>query len=530
MQRAAEQYNQKQSTHFGGIFAPLAQYPGASYAEILSEKFVSQAQKSPHYGLREKNVVRSGVHYVKYMQKNNLPFNTALLLVDVESNSSLDRSILRDAGIARVRVFTSGLQAAKFLSAKQETDAQELVDIVFCHPRFEDMSAVQWIELIRSHPALKQLPVVALAGNHAEERLLQAVLGGFDELLTRPYSPKSLQEKLRQMHYSKSELSINSTVSPDFDQALKRFELCKTEDGKAKFNMEEGLRYMQQKQWDLAIQSFNKAIVNQSYKGDAELGLAAAWRGKQDLEKFRYYLYEAALTFTRSEQWAKARSAYAHALKIMPKTPSPFVRTMQSLIRAGKYSEAATTLLEGIELSKHEHISRHIAKACLYTENPPFTLKKVKEYFTDPLLLDAVKSIDSDLQQAFAAHQDNVNRNREEKARLEQKAKDYLKNKQSKTRSIAGEDESADLVLGLVPLVSQQVKKITSKNKVEADSILEEIPGDPTLMEDDYIKRHNNAAIPLMDEDDLESQLFTGFPGLNEAATVIKTTWKLMKK
>ncbi len=517
------QQRTKSTSHFGGIFGPLAQYPGASYATILAEK-IEQHTFVPRNTKREKTWVRSHAHDLKDMSKNTLPFNSALLLVDMESNASLDRTALRDAGIKFVRVLTSGVQAAKALSAANSNDLGEggQIDIVFCHSRLEDMSAAQWIELIRKHPGLKNLPVVALVGGDVEREFLQSM--DFTDLVTRPYSPKTLHDKL--LHIQKIPNPWLDAQSPEFNAALHRFERCKTEEGKASFHVEEGLRFVQQKAWDSAIQEFNKALVHPAHKGDAELGLAAAWRGKQDLEKFRYYVYEAGLTFTRASQWTKARSAYVYMLRVLPKAPSPFVRTAQSYIRAGEYAKAATALVHGMELSSHENIANQVANACIYTENPAQALSKVKQVFVDPSLKNIVDSLDDNLAQALVAHQDAVSKGREERAKLEEKAK-VFKAQQAKKhipQLVSLEPEFDDDCIN-------SGAKLTEYDEKGDESILEAIPGNPSLMQDDYVRKGKQEnVLELMSEDDLESQLFTGFPKLNEAATVIKTTFKLMKK
>ncbi len=518
MQNLAQQKN-NQASHFGGIFAPLAQYPGASYAKILSDK-IEKHSYTPRNTKREKTYVRSQGHYLRNMPNNTLPFKSALLLVDMESNASLDRTALRDAGIKHVRVLTSGLEAAKILSVKnnETLDEDASVDIVFCHSRFEDMSAVQWIELIRTHPALKELPIVALVGSVVEEEFFQNL--DFTALMSRPYSPKILHDKLA--HIELAENVSHDETSSAFDAALHRYECCKTEEGRASFYIEEGLRFVQQKQWDNAIQSFNRAIAYPSQQGDAELGLAAAWRGKQNLEKFRYYVYEAGLTFTRTAQWTKARSAYIYMLKVLPKAPSPFVRTAQSYVRAGAFAKAAMVLVKGIDLSPHENVAKHIANACLYTEDPPHTLKKIKQTFVDKSLEDVVKALDKNLHEAFVSRQNTVSKGREERAKLEQKVMAHrASQEQANIQTVISLESELEYDDGLANLNYDD----------EEISILETIPGNPSLMQDDYVRKNaQGAAIDLLQESDVESQMFTSFPKLNEAATVIKTTFKLLKK
>ncbi len=528
MQRALNNHNTNSATYFGGIFSPLAQYPGASYAKILSEKIEQNTFIIPKTTKREKVLVKSNTRYLKNMTNNALPFKSALLLVDMESNASLDKAALRDAGIKHVRVLTSGLHAAKVLSAKDSVDMGEdsQIDVVFCHPRFEDMSAVQWIELIRLHESLKNLPVIALIGSPIEEKFLQHA--DFNDFMLRPYSPKILHDKLLNIDLAKQKRDMN-IESTDFDNAICRYERCKTEEGKGLFNIEEGMRFVQQKNWDSAIQSFTKAMLSKVHKGDAELGLAAAYRGKQDVEKYRYYLYEASLTFTRTAQWSKARSAYAHVLKDVPMAPSPFVRTAQSYIRSGEYAEASATLVAGLDLSTHENIAKHVARACLYTENPPHTLQKVKQFFIDPALKDIVTALDSNLQQAFVSHENSLTKSREEQARLEEKARLFKLQKAKDAEKERAKNDVVSLV-GFDEI--DDISAYDAYSEDDGESILEVIPGNASLIEDDYVKKNSKTGgvLELMNEDTLESNLFTGFPKLNEAATVIKTTLKLMKK
>ncbi len=182
------------SRPMGGMFSPLAQYPGAGYEEVFStgrkhDTLPVLPQKTAKKATKE--IVRTKVSMAHTKQHS---FRSALLLVEMEGNARMDRAALRDAGVNRVQVLTSGLLASRFLSLKtqqgestQDHNPVKGVDLVVCHPRLEDMSSLQWIELIRLNPALRHLPVITIAGSVEEGALFQALNCNFTSILTRPY-------------------------------------------------------------------------------------------------------------------------------------------------------------------------------------------------------------------------------------------------------------------------------------------------------------------------------------------------------
>lgn len=337
-------------------------------------------------------------------------FQSVLLLVDAEQHSAVERRALRDMGITKIRVFTSGVQAARVL-AGQVADESFRPDIIICHPKSADMSARQFAELVRAHPRLLALPLVLVASNDSEEIRIDAVAAGFSALLIRPYSVDGLHRALRacctpsDQHVRKAQRDLREGL---FDAALQQYEQSCTEAVEPEEAFHQGLAALERRQWDSAIHCFQRALRTITLKGESELGLAAAWRGKGDLTKYRHYLHEAAHTFTRAMQWHKARTTYARLLRCASDTPSPFLDVAQTLIRAGYFEEAAETLAAGYTMGNAEDIAERLAEACRYTDNPEHYAERIRSSLNKTPLAEITTQLDNDIrkivqEQALAA-------------------------------------------------------------------------------------------------------------------------------
>ncbi len=567
---------------FGGIFAPLAQFPGTRYDRILPKQDATAPYLQPSQPQgREKIVVRSQTRQsISTMKTQSLPYNSVLLLVDVEGNASTEKFALREVGLTRARVLTSGVQAAKLLSGKarrQEQEAQENIDIVVCHPRFADMTALQWIELIRLHPRLAHLPILMITGAQKNTDMLTAVHAHkCSATLTRPYTQDDLRLILAKLHEEAPLAQKKSATEQThaFDTLLQRFENCKSELGRAEFHFHEGLRFLQTQAWDNAIHALTRAATHLEFKGDAELGIAAAWRAKEDMARYHRHLHDAAHTFARAKKWHKARTAYERLLRTLPKASSPFLQSAESFVRAQQFTDAAEALLAGRNLGPMENAAQRLAKACLSTQNPNSTVDALLKALQHPSLNDIRATLYEDMRALQKAHESAVERREKEKVRMELEAQAWEARKRASQNVMQkyGLDEedlhSLDELQELLDLnldggldtdydhtmtdtassKSQAQKKglrsLFSGRKGKKTAEAEEMPSMPNLLydaddtssgasrldeDDTRAKSASTPAIDLLTEETAEARLFAAFPGLNEVATVMKVTWKLMR-
>ncbi len=514
----------RKSSHFGGIFAPLTQYPGANYGHLWAQKKYDTpfAPKKPASPINPQTIfVRTRAPMQSVPMHN---FRSALLLVEVGSASNLDKQALREAGIEQIHTVSSGVQAVHILldqlpheqtitddSLAQPHRATPCIDVLFCYARCEDMSASAFVELIRLHPTLGKLPIILLAKNQAEAELLQTMEADFQGLIVRPYTIESLQKQIYIFGHN-TVLPANNATEADFMTSLLRYENAQNSDGKAEFHFQEALRQLQEKSFDTAISSFKKTLYHGQYKGEAEVGLAAAYRSKNELAAYRYYMHEATLTFIRAGKWDKAKIAFEKLVPLMPSAAQIFVHRAQHLIRAQNYELAAQTLLAAPNFADFVQLKSTtlgIAKACLYTENPPFTVEQVIKAFTDASL----KPIVSSLRQSLGKAQEQYDTSMRSKREARQKQKEKALRIQKKA----------------VP---------SMENTAKIHALSESLPGEPSLL-NDVVKKskkeiekkspENTAIIAPLQEHEADTKALAAFPKLQEMASVIKVTLKLMK-
>ncbi len=541
--------------HMGGMFSPLAQYPGVGYGEVFQKGRVQDAlpEKEPK-PLQEKNKVF--IRTNKPMESNREhSYTSALLLVEIEGNARMDRSFLREAGFTRIQVLTSGILAGRFLDIQSKEQSSEAVDVVFCHPRLDDMSAPQFIELIRLSPLLKNIPIIAIAGSSEEGILFQSMGSGFTNILTRPYSLHDLQSSLsRAQESQQNSLQLESSMYPksqkEFDLALKTLEGYKGQNAKTFMYFNEGLKLLKEKSWDMAIVALSKVLYNQELKGEAEYGLAVAWQGKNNPEKYTYFMNEACLSLVRAQKWARARHAYSKLVQVMPHALNPFVRTAEGLIRGQNFRDAGATLLLGIELSNKRETLERIARACFYTENVEFTLDRIQKNFTAPELKALVAALPQELERLNQGHAVALEKKRHERALLRKELKSLPKKSdpfnlspfgagerndgagKSSRSSLSGvdllESESSRKAVDFLPFNEDEdeLENQAKSPKKGLGLFSSRKKGKKTSKKSTQKNIKDEKSIQLQ-EHDLEVDFFP--KQLNEIATVIKTTWKLMK-
>ena len=457
-------------------------------AEARAVPFVSRSHVPAHFFLLAPGTVPMS-------QSSTSPapsVATAFLLVQSEDFAVIDRRALREAGVSKVRVLTSGVYAARFLAGKEKNDRGVMPDIVLVHHQLADMAGADFVELARSHPRLAGLPIIHVSSLETPEEKIKALAQGYSGLLVRPYSGASMRlalEYATAVKADRDELSLgNALLSTKlFDQALERFEAmlgaCDEEPEKA---FHSGLEQLQQRKWDAAISAFQRALKQQAFRGEAEFGIALAWKGKGDLQGYKRYLERAGYSFAQAAKWHRARVAYARLLQEAPFSESPFLLEAERLIRAGQFAEAATALAEGYELTPKSSIRERLARTLIYNSDTP-------EQDVDALrrsLYGKAPGVADKLSGEVREEMD------EQKRRMQGR------------RQIA-QSSSKSLFAQGIPLSEEEAEEETALPYRE----------DPD----------SSFAIAPLSEKSVASGLFSDKPGMNEAIAVAKLTWKLFR-
>lgn len=315
------------------------------------------------------------------MTSRSLP--NVLLLSESEQLAALDRRALRDAGAAQVRVLTSGIQAARILAGLAPDNQNFQPDIIVCGQKLTDMDGEQFCAILRLHPRLLAVPVLLILPNDSEVEQLRTLGCGASALLGRPYSVAALREQLDTLTASQQRLTqlqqaARYADTKAFDEALSTYGILLKPVRQPEDYFRVGMQCLQQNRWNNAINAFQRALRNAQIKGEAELGMAVAWKGKGDLSRFRFWLARAADTFVRARRWHRARAAYARLLRDDPSAKSPFLSQARQLMRQGLYDEAADTLAQGFEVTPRRQVRDKIAQTCLSADEPERMLQDLE--------------------------------------------------------------------------------------------------------------------------------------------------------
>lgn len=116
-----------------------------------------------------------------------------LRILAVEDNFNalnLLRTMLADIGINQVFTAKDGKEALDFLGA-----ADDMIDVVLCDWKMPRMSGLEVLQQIRTVDP--DMPFIMVTGNADKESVLAAKNVGVTSYISKPYSGKQLEKKLR---------------------------------------------------------------------------------------------------------------------------------------------------------------------------------------------------------------------------------------------------------------------------------------------------------------------------------------------
>lgn len=308
---------------------------------------------------------------------------SVILLCENESSANIDRRALRECGLTGVRAMTSGIEAARLLAGMDRIPGLE-PDIVICQSKLADMDGEQFCAIIRQHPRLLGLPVLLILPNDSEAAQLRTLGCGASALLGRPYSVAALRSQLAQMLKAvpgqrKLREAAQQADTSAFDDALATYGLLLKSERQPEDYFKAGMRSLEENNWNLAIAAFERSLRDAHIKAEAELGIAAAYKGKGDMPRFRAWLARASETFVAAKRWNRARAAYARLLQHDPSAKNPFLAQAHQLIRERQYDEAAIVLVQSLNLLPKIKASERYARVCLSADEPEEMFSALEE-------------------------------------------------------------------------------------------------------------------------------------------------------
>ncbi len=329
-----------------------------------------------------------------------------LLLAEGDAAGNLDKRALRETGTGRVESMTSGVAAARLLAGLKPDASGFFPDVVVCTQRLADMSGEQFCAILRLHPLLLDMPVLLILPHDNEVEQLRTLGCGASALLARPYSVQTLKEHLNSLAAARPSLfelerAARLADTSAFDEALATYGMLLKPVRAPEDYFRVGMQCLEQGKWNSALNAFQRALRGALIRGKAELGMAAAWKGKGDMQRYRLYLARAAATFVRACQWSRARAVYGRLLQEDPTARSPFLAEALQRMRQGAYEEAAAVLAQGYSVTPRQQLREKLAQACLTAAEPQAALQDMEHMLEMALGEDAGEALGEEIRRTL---------------------------------------------------------------------------------------------------------------------------------
>lgn len=301
-----------------------------------------------------------------------LPFTSALLLTDRESNAAADRMALRGAGLTRVRIALSGAEAARQLAERAARVLMPETELIICLPTLADMKAQQFAELVRSHPLLPHIPLMAITPEHGREAALRQ--SGFNVVLLRPFTTTAL---INQMHTAAREakgardqllawLSGQHGIPSHeaFDQALRAYLPPERDAMSGEDALRQGLLLLRDHRWDEALPFLQKSADEGTRQGEANAALAAFWQASGESAKAAACLRDAFHRYAERDDWDNANKTARRMALEYPDAPSPVVKELERRSRQGQAAAVAELARIAQDVLTEESVRDALLKGC----------------------------------------------------------------------------------------------------------------------------------------------------------------------
>ncbi len=459
----------------------------------------------------------------------NSPPLHILLLAESEPKAALDRRALREAGADRVECRTSGVEAARLLARIVPPLPDFFPQAVVCSQRLADMDGEQFCAMLRLHPLLLDLPVLLILPSDSEAEQLRTLGCGASALLARPYSVRLLKQHLTALTAARTgqeelERAKKLTDTRAFDRALETYALLLKPVRRPEDYFRVGMSCLEKRQWNHAIAAFQRALHGALLEGKAQLGMAVAWKGKEDMLRYREYLGQAAATFVRARQWHRAREVYARLLRSDPSAKNPFLAEAVQLMRQGAYDQAAEVLVQAAPVTPRAHLSARVADVCLSATEPQAMLQGLEAGLQRALgpeagpLADDIRASLEELRRQAEAHRREEQAERQWRAARAAAAERRAaataeKTQETPPRTAADASPGAGRVRPPIPGVGQKTPVAAPWGAIpSADTADKTSPAPPQLL-------------PPLETEAASGQA----SGLGDLITIMQYTWRLAR-
>ena len=298
------------------------------------------------------------------LQHGDVP--KVVLVTAKKENVAVDKSILSKFRLTLANAFESGTEAFGYLASNP-------CDLILCDTSMSDMDSKSFLRLLKRNEAMKHVPVVMVTEDNDRNAVLDAIAAGCAGYILRPYSEDTFQRHVGAALKVSSFTEIEEQQIADakrllsqgrYDDAIEEFEQILAMQDEAQKYYDMGCRYLVKQKYGQAIVLFNKAIKINELFAEAYHGLAEAYRGKGDSEKYAQYLKRAADTYAQFDRLEEVKELFIEILKVDSAATNPFNTLGVNLRRQDDYEGALRAYKHALELSpSDENIYFNMSKA-----------------------------------------------------------------------------------------------------------------------------------------------------------------------
>lgn len=344
------------------------------------------------------------------------PIANALLLAEDESLVSVDRAVLRRLGVTRVRFLSCGQYALHVLkSLGQEFPP---LDMIICHERLADMTGFAFLQSLRQDSALRDLPMVLLAGNRESTLARNALAFGGCALLARPYTQDGALAALRQALSSRgslpalaalaapAETATQSTPaeaaqaafsaqdavasalpipaatgkkihSPGSDTTLDlAAERSSQADSRAELFFRHGLKAMREEDLTGAEKALKRAFALDPLHAEACLALSKVNKNLGLEKESQAWLCRSGVACLRRHEPGRAHDIFSRLPRVKDGV-NPLLPEATRLLQEGEAKAAAFAFLEAQTLEPERPLHSLIGRASLFTDAPEEAMRSL---------------------------------------------------------------------------------------------------------------------------------------------------------
>ncbi len=282
-----------------------------------------------------------------------MPELNALLIFPKKSECLALKSLLAQLGFYQVDISASG-EGAWLLLTNAKYDL-----IITDRDLPGKVTGMNLVRRVNGDKVMFITPIIMVTSENRRDKIIEAVYAGVSGYILRPYTLKTIEEKIQQIlahrgafsrQMNKVELGRQLIQKGEYGEAIETFEQLIEEEPNAEGLYSEGYQFMSEGRFDDAIASFRQAIEINHVYAEAYRGLGEAYLKLGDLEEAERCLIQAGQLFIQKSEFDEARQAILAALKINPDSVNPYntlgilYRKSGDFPRSIKYYEMALKL------------------------------------------------------------------------------------------------------------------------------------------------------------------------------------------